>query len=235
MWSVFIRMLAGIIRLEDTTVIFLSLGSACQVTHQLRRLGLCDETMFYDWLVTHHARLLDTLPLNFEERLFCEGYTLPRVGSYLVEKVTGLSFYSHDFPGLAEEDSKLTDEEVEAVRIKYVRRAKRTRKVLASGADVCIVRHFFGEPIENIVQQQQQLTSTLTALYPKTRFTYLWGSDFSADHLESPFGYVHHLPQADTWLGNDEAWDRAVGSIKSQRWLSRFLQRMQGHANPMNP
>lgn len=68
--------------------------------------------MFYDWLVTHHARLLDTLPLNFEERLFREGYTLPQVGSYLVENVSGLSFYSQDFPRLAEKDRKVTDEEV---------------------------------------------------------------------------------------------------------------------------
>lgn len=38
----------------------------------------------------------------------------------------------------------------EAVRIKYVRRAKRTREVLSSGTDVRIVRHFFAEPVVNI-------------------------------------------------------------------------------------
>ncbi|WP_376742676.1 DUF1796 family putative cysteine peptidase [Ensifer canadensis] len=194
-------------------MITLSLGSACQVAHQLNRLGLRRETMFYDWLVTHHARLLETLPLNFEERLFREGYALPPVGSYLVENVTRLSFYSHDFPGLAEKDRKLTNDEVEVVREKYVRRAKRTREVLSSGTDIRIVRHFFAEPVENIAQQQEQLVSTLSALYPETSFTYLWGSDFNADHLQSPFGYVHHFPKAETWLGNDQAWDRALASI----------------------
>ena len=212
-------------------MITVSLGKACQVAHQLRRTGLGDgQTMFYDWLVTHHTELLKTLSLDFEDRLFRDGYSLPPAGVHLVENVTGLSFYSHDFPGLAEGDRAVSDDEVEAVRRKYVRRMKRTRGVLSSGGEVRIVRHFFEEPVETVVQRQADVVARLSELYPQTRFTYLWGSDFNTDELDSPFGDVHHLPQSETWLGNDEAWNRAVAGIKP-RWLSRLFQKVRINAS----
>jgi len=189
-------------------MIYLGLGAACQVTHQLRRIGLVSETMFYDWLVTHHIRLIETLPFNFGGSLFQEGYTLPAAGNYLVENATGLSFYPHDFQGLAEKDRALIDEQIDAIRDKYIRRADRTRSVLSSGEDVCIVRHFFAETPENIIRQQGELIARLSTLYPETNFSYLWGSDFKVDQIELPFGTIHHLPKASTWHGDDAAWDK---------------------------
>lgn len=169
--------------------------------------------MFYDWLVTHHGRLLETLHFGFADRLFREGYSLPETGNYLVENVTGLSWYPHDFRGLPEKDRPLIDSQIESVREKYVRRARRTREVLASGGEVRIVRHFFEEPVDKIPQQQAEIVARLSSLFPNTEFSYLWGSDFETNEINSPFGAVHHLPKAATWQGDDGAWDKAVSSL----------------------
>lgn len=195
---------------------FVSLGTACQVTHQLRRLGLADETMFYDWLVTQHRQLIGTLAFDFTESLFREGYTLPNAGNYLTENVTNLCFYPHDFVGLAEKDEAAINQQIQKVREKYVRRAARTRETFSSGGRVCVVRHFFDTPPEAIVEHQQEIVLRLASLYPSTTFTYFWGSDFSIDaELGSRNGRVHCLPKAETWHGNDAAWDAAISSLES--------------------
>lgn len=192
---------------------YISLGHACQVAHQLKRLGLAQETMFYDWLVTQHDRLVESLDFSFIDKLFREGYKLPTTGNYLTETGTGLSFYPHDFRGLPEKDTLLIDSQIDDVRIKYVRRAERTREILASGAPVCVVRHFFGEALEKVQAQQGEIVERLAKLYPTTRFEYLWGSEHDASALKSPFGTIHHLPKASAWQGNDAAWEKMVQSI----------------------
>lgn len=191
---------------------YVSLGHACQVAHQLKRLGLAQETLFYDWLVTHHAKLISTLDFGFADRLFREGYTLPQAGNYLFENSTGLSFYPHDFRGLPEKDTALIESQIEDVRTKYVRRALRTREILNSGSSVCIVRHFFSEPLEKIQKQQEEIVHSLAELYPSTQFTYLWGSEFDATSVNSHFGPIHHLPKAPAWEGDDVAWEKFTGT-----------------------
>ena len=91
-----------------------------------------------------------------------------------------------------------------------MRRATQTGELLASGEEVYIVRHFFDEPVLNPIQRQNDLVSRLSRLYPNTKFSYLWGSDFNADHINSPFGIVHHLPKASTWQGDDGAWGKRL-------------------------
>ncbi|OIS91117.1 DUF1796 family putative cysteine peptidase [Brucella cytisi] len=192
---------------------YVSLGHACQVAHQLKRLGLARETMFYDWLVTQHEKLLKTLDFRFINNLFQDGYTLPENGNYLIECSTGLSFYPHDFRGLAEKNRELIDSQIESVRSKYVRRAERTYDVLNSGVEVCVVRHFFAEPLAAVQSQRDEIIHRLGELYPSTQFTYLWGSEFDAAGVDFASGKIHHLPKTPVWQGDDTAWNRMVDGI----------------------
>ncbi|MEJ5083872.1 DUF1796 family putative cysteine peptidase [Ochrobactrum sp. MYb379] len=191
---------------------YVSLGHACQVAHQLKRLGLSEETLFYDWLVTHHGRLMDSLDFSFKNRLFSEGYTLPQKSNYLIENSTGLSFYPHDFRGLPEKDTKLIDSQIDDVRSKYMRRAERTLEILNSSQQVCVVRHFFSEPLDNIIGQQKEIIDKLGHLYPTTEFQYLWASELETANLNSPHGPIHHLPKANVWQGDDTAWGKAASN-----------------------
>lgn len=195
---------------------WISLGAACQVAHQLRRIGLSAETMFYDWIVTDHLTLLRTLDVNVGDDLFQKGYSLPKGGRHLFDAGTGLRFYPHDFLGLIEEDEVLVASQISKVREKYLGRLARMHNILASGEPICIVRHFFSEPAEQVAELQTEIVARLNQLYPGKERLFFWASDDNLEGSSFPHGTVYHLPRGATWHGDDASWDRAVSAFQAQ-------------------
>lgn len=188
---------------------FVSIGAACVVSHQLKRMNLQQESLFYDWVVSPHGKLIETLGLQVEDRLFRKGVAFPEVGKYLTDLGTGLNFYPHDFKGIIERDIDLVNEQIEAIRTKYLRRAERMRAILSSGERIFVVRHFFSEPLKNLAQQQREISAALTENYPQTEFRYVWGSELAATGFQPCIGKLYHFPAHTVWTGDDAAWEGA--------------------------
>ncbi|EJN02277.1 DUF1796 family putative cysteine peptidase [Phyllobacterium sp. YR531] len=188
---------------------FVSIGTACVVSHQLKRINLQQESLFYDWVVSPHAKLVETLGLDVEETLFRKGVAFPQVGKYLTDLGTGLNFYPHDFKGIIERDIHLVNEQIEAVRTKYLRRAERMRAIFSSGEKIFVVRHFFSEPLENLPGQQKEISETLSKHYPQTEFKYVWGSELPSAGFQPHIGRLYHFPAHTVWTGDDAAWESA--------------------------
>ncbi|MEJ1121094.1 DUF1796 family putative cysteine peptidase [Phyllobacterium sp. CCNWLW109] len=188
---------------------FVSIGTACVVSHQLKRINLQQESLFYDWVVSPHGKLIETLGLHVEDKLFRKGVAFPETGKYVTDLGTGLNFYPHDFKGIIERDFNLVNEQIEAVRTKYLRRAERMRAIFSSGERIFVVRHFFSEPLENLSQQQKEICATLAAHYPQTEFKYVWGSELPAKGFQPHIGKLYHFPAHTVWTGDDAAWESA--------------------------
>ncbi|WP_087000784.1 DUF1796 family putative cysteine peptidase [Rhizobium sullae] len=193
----------------------ISLGHACQVAHQLRRLEVAKETLFYDWIVSTHDALMSTLHLELDGILFSERIEFDSRKVRLQDKASGLWFYGHDFPGAANKTGIATKDEVDAVREKYLRRSERTKQALSEN-DVTVIRHFYDLQLEKAQTEQLEIAAKLEQLYPGTNFLYLWISELpESDHTPHK-GRMLHVPKGADWKGDDHAWDRVAERFMRQ-------------------
>ncbi|MDW9633603.1 DUF1796 family putative cysteine peptidase [Sinorhizobium meliloti] len=187
----------------------ISLGQACQVAHQLKRIGITEQTNFFDWIVSPHEVLIKNLHLNLDSLLFSKGVVFNGKRTHLRDVATGFWFYGHDFSGVENRTGIVTDEELAKIKEKYLRRSRRTRIALSEGP-VTVVRHFYETPVAQAVAEQRQLVETLESLYPRTEFSYLWASELPVDCEMHTRGSVVHTPKGNDWKGDDQAWDRVA-------------------------
>lgn len=182
------------------------LGHACQVAHQLKRLGISKETHFFDWIVSTHDALMKTIDLRLDGVLFSDGIEFDSRKVRLRDIATGLWFYGHDFSGAAASTGIAHKDEVDAVREKYLRRSVRTRQAL-SRSEATIIRHFYDAPVERAAAEQLEITTKLEALHPNTKFSYIWISELPDSGHPPEKGQVFYVPKAADWRGDDDAWN----------------------------
>ncbi|MCA1439325.1 hypothetical protein I6F07_03610 [Ensifer sp. IC4062] len=187
----------------------ISLGHACQVAHQLKRLGIAQRTHFFDWIVSHHDALIKNLHLNLDGVLFSEGVAFNGKRTHLRDVATGFWFYGHDFSGVHNRTGTVSDEELDEIKAKYLRRSHRTKLAL-SAERVTVIRHFFETPFRQAEAEQLEIIERLETLYPSTQFSYWWATELSTQGRTPPRGRFLFAPKSDDWKGDDHAWDVAA-------------------------
>jgi hypothetical protein len=193
-------------------VIAVSLGTNCQVAHQIRRITGQREAFFFDWIVTEHDALLRSAALQFQALLAPKNLQLATNGKSVLDAATGLRFYLHDFPstnGMIDPDR--LEENASVVREKYLRRAGRTRSLLACGEPVLLVRYLVGQPADVCAQQRDDITRAFRHHYPEVNVRFLWVTD--SPDVAAALG-IHCAPPSPLgWTGDDVAWDMALASV----------------------
>lgn len=187
---------------------FISLGTLCQVAHQIRRFTREDSAFFFDWLYCR-GDLWQAL-LRDESVLLQPGnWHIDDQGIRVVDGGSGLRFL-HDFsklPGteLAVDESKVAAE-LPAVRSKYRYLRDKTLRAITESVNCCLFRW---EEIES-PGQAADLAAEIAAFYgrlnPNIRVIIV-----SPVAAEEAFGARHLFlkgVKTDQWQGDDAAWDR---------------------------
>lgn len=197
----------------------LSLGSRCQVAHQLRRIYPQIGANFFDWLITPDQALLKMLDEGLPG--FSEGVSFklgpshkkPYRHRHVLESDYGC-LLSHDFLN----DGAPLESLWPAIKGKYEKTSARFRETLSGARRVLFVRMSFGPPGSFGYDREdradfafgQEVSRRIRARWPELDYRLLLISHHAEDARREGEIEVVHLPEqtAWNWQGLNEDWDR---------------------------
>ena len=145
---------------------YVSLGSFCGVAMELERVGLRQESLPFDWLITaDFDSVLWLIRNNFDGFLEKEDLYQEETPDYYYSKRFSIHFY-HEFVS-----TKSLDEQYDAVAGKYRRRIKRFYGIISS--PTVFIRSCVGGETEYILKHQEEIESLLKSFNSENRIIYI--------------------------------------------------------------
>lgn len=177
---------------------FVSIGTNCQVAHQINRYFRYSDSYPFDWLITEVKHLSSIFDSGFE-RILCL-HELETYNNGVRHRETGTIFY-HDF-----KNPSLIENEISEVRAKY---NYLYSKFLDLGTHDKLV-------FVNLSDQKTDtsiLKTTLTNLFPKSDVYVLSISSSNQRHADvEALEYEIRQPSPYKWRGDDKEWDYVFDS-----------------------
>lgn len=177
---------------------YVSLGCLCAVSMELERIGLRQESLPFDWLISKDfGAVLSLVQNHFEGFLSKENLYQEPTPDYYYDIRFKIHSY-HDFTA-----AKSLDEQYEAVREKYSRRIRRFYEIVSS--PTVFIRYCCSEDVNFIPQHSAEIESLLKSFNPENRIIYI-----SNDTLPGvgnvyrlpvrTLKYLEALPDLEAWL-----------------------------------
>ena len=206
-------------QLEEMTLPYhriYSLGSSCEVAHQLRRKGLRKEAGPFDWFVSYSPkRLAEQIEGRFRQFMKLNNLKLLRrlKTTYALKDEVSLCISYHDFPLKdGEEDWK---QDYPAFYSKVQRRTARFLDALKSEMPILLIR------VNCSKEDALALQYALDCHSPPASKPHLLILNVGPKLiLEDQWGFDRicslQITKGDTWMGNDDCWDQVLNRIKLQ-------------------
>lgn len=145
---------------------YVSLGSFCGVAMELDRIGLRQESLPFDWLITaDFDSVLWLIRNHFEGFLEKEDLYQEETPDYYYSKRFQIHYY-HEFIGTGS-----LEEQYDAVLEKYRRRIGRFYEIISS--PTVFIRSCNGREIEYIQKHQEEIESLLKSFNAENRIIYI--------------------------------------------------------------
>lgn len=197
----------------------ISIGSGCQVAHQLKEHGLKSATLPFDWISTpYFASVLELFETGFADLMKIEDMGFREVAEKPVTANLRLNiFFPHDF-----EVGKF-NEQLSTIQQRYFRRIQRLKWLLDDTKPLLFIRitgdselSLFPGDTELIREANRELAfkfiGLIERLYPRLdfKFTLLtFKGDFKMIHKEGKLEH-YDLPSSGTWEGDRAAWSQLL-------------------------
>ena len=202
----------------------LSLGSDCEVSLQLRRLGVAHTPSVFDWLITPWEAMIRVLHDGGTH--LCTRIDRGYDGAGAVCGTYGLVYW-HEFARDDASQVVLTDAGVQAAQAKLRHKIGRMRTVLESDRTVLFVRagiatdaphdrYQLGQPFP--ASRLNDFTTVMSGLFPALRFSLLFveyeGRDrLEGDSLLDPRIVHYRMPCPPARKPQDAEWDALMARI----------------------
>nr|WP_255643142.1 DUF1796 family putative cysteine peptidase [Acidocella sp. KAb 2-4] len=192
-----------------------SLGYACDVAHQIRRILHQTESYPFDWLLT---------PLNAVQTLIQTGFdgflapeNLVHEHNYVLDRETGIK-YLHDFKNLENFSGEIME-----IREKYSRRVARWQDLMRHQASILFVRgqkdYDHLPPIS--LDAARRLWSVIAQAYPAISLHLLVIQPLDCtvpDFADDKITMVRMgNPDPIVWSGDDGKWQQLLSGINKPR------------------
>jgi hypothetical protein len=189
----------------------LSLGYACDVAHQIRRILKQTESYPFDWLLTPINALQSMIQTDFEN--FLEEEYLCQEKNYVLDRQSGIK-YLHDFKNLPEWSN-----DTSAVKDKYRRRIDRWLELMTQDMPALFVRgqkendrlpsidHAGAVDLLNIINQKYpSIKAHLLVIQPIDSLI----PDFKGDTITM---VKMPSPNPAVWSGDNEKWESLISEV----------------------
>lgn len=204
-----------------------SLGSVCQVAHQIERYFGTRRTSPFDWLVTPLWSLAKVF--SNDGVLFGENLTVERDGSVVVCENYGVA-HQHDFPRNGYRRAIISGEAIANLKGKYLSKYDKLSRSLQSGKKVLFVR--LGGHHDTRLADQYASDDRLTKAEDLNWVCKMLGEKFPGIQFELAFVYIKGVTPlsvsegeldprvrvfelnhgGENWMGNDVEWNKVFST-----------------------
>lgn len=187
----------------------ISLGRACDIAYQIRRVFNQAEAYPFDWLVTPMSGLIKVIQSDFDG--FIDADHLEIRDNRVVNQESNIVFF-HDFE---EQQIPTFKQALPQVMDKYKRRIERWRTVVNSGNPILFVKGSNDTSLGVITEDQARLIyDTLTQAYPHCDVHLLCQNVPEAGIAPQRIGNIRidnvRKPASAAWSGDDAAWSEML-------------------------